>query len=83
MRPRTRSGLLWGAVGALAFLALVQGLQLLTAATVDLAVALGVALAVGVAAAAAAYWLEGRVGLAAATAATEGDADGGAEKEQS
>jgi hypothetical protein len=83
MRPRTKSGLLWGAVGALAFLALVQGLQLLTVATVDLPVALGVALVVGGAAAAAAYWLEGRVGLAAATAVTDGDADGGGEKEQS
>jgi uncharacterized membrane protein HdeD (DUF308 family) len=64
MRPRRKSALLWGAVGALVFLAGVQALQLLTSATVTLPVALGVAALVGVGAGSTAYWLERRVGPA-------------------
>jgi uncharacterized membrane protein YhhN len=79
MDPQTKSSLLWGVVGALAFLALVQALQLLTDATVTLPVALLVAILVGAAAGAGAYWLERRLGLAAATV----DPDGAGEKEQS
>jgi uncharacterized membrane protein HdeD (DUF308 family) len=74
MRPRAKSALLWGAVGALAFLAGVQALQLLTSATVALPVALGVAAVVGTAAAGTAYWLEGRVGPAFVTDEAPGEA---------
>jgi len=51
MEPRTKDSLLWGVVGALSFLVLVQGYELLTEAAVTVGVKLGVALLVGVAAA--------------------------------
>jgi hypothetical protein len=73
MRPRAKSALLWGAVGTLAFLAGVQGLQLLTSATVTLPVALTVAALVGLAAGGTAYWLEGRVGPAFAAGEPPGE----------
>jgi len=81
MRPRRKSALLWGVVGALAFLAGVQALQLLTSATVTLPVALGVAALVGAGAGGTAYWLEGRVGPAFAARET-GRTDATGEKEQ-
>ncbi|WP_338726853.1 hypothetical protein [Haladaptatus sp. DJG-WS-42] len=46
MHPRTKASLLWGVVGALAFLVLVQGYELLTSQPVDLLVKGGVALLV-------------------------------------
>jgi uncharacterized membrane protein HdeD (DUF308 family) len=81
MRPRAKSALLWGAIGALTFLAGVQALQLLTSATVTLPVALGVAAVVGGGAAVLAYWLEGRLGPALAVPADDGAGTTG-EKEQ-
>jgi hypothetical protein len=51
MNRRTRENLLWGVVGALSFLVLVQGYELLTEAAVTVGVKAGVALLVGVAAA--------------------------------
>lgn len=66
MEPRTKSSLLWGAVGALAFLALVQGYQLVTEATVTADAMALVAVVVGLGATVAAYWLEGRLGPAGA-----------------
>ncbi|WP_225335899.1 hypothetical protein [Halomicrobium urmianum] len=47
MERRTKDSLLWGLVGALSFLVLVQGYQLLTEATVSVWAMFGVALAVG------------------------------------
>jgi hypothetical protein len=81
MRPRRKSALLWAAIGTLAFLAGVQGLQLATQATVTLPVALGVAAVVGLAAGGVAYWLEGRVGPAFEVPETAGTESTG-EKEQ-
>jgi hypothetical protein len=82
MRPRAKSAVLWGAIGALAFLAGVQALQLLTSETVALPVALSVAAVVGVGASGLSYWLEGRVGPALA-ARTDAGAEAAGEKEQS
>ncbi|WP_018256919.1 hypothetical protein [Halomicrobium katesii] len=48
MDDRTRESLLWGVVGTLSFLVLVQGYELLAAATVTVGVKAGVALVVGV-----------------------------------
>ena len=59
MRPRAKSGLLWGAVGALVFLVCAQGYELLFAPGISLLVKLGIAAVVWVAAGAASYWLEG------------------------
>jgi hypothetical protein len=81
MRPRRKSALLWGVVGALVFLAGVQGLQLLPSATVTLPVALGTAALVGVGAGGTAHWLERRVGPAFAVPETDGTESTG-EKEQ-
>jgi len=47
MDPHTRESLLWGVVGALSFLVLVQGYELLTDASVTVGVKAGVALLVG------------------------------------
>ena len=46
MHSRTRASLLWGVVGALSFLVLVQGYELLAAEPVTLGAKAGVALAV-------------------------------------
>ena len=48
MNPRVKSSLLWGLVGALAFLVLVQGYELLTEGAVAATLKVGVAIAVGV-----------------------------------
>lgn len=55
MRPRVRSSLLWGIVGAFSFLVLVQGFDLVASLNIGLLVKVAVALAVGVAAAALTY----------------------------
>jgi hypothetical protein len=47
MRPRLRESLLWGAVGAMAFLVLVQGYELFADPGVGLPAKFGVALVVG------------------------------------
>jgi hypothetical protein len=60
--PRTKSSLLWGLVGALAFLVLVQGYDLLFGLGVGLAARFGVAAVVGVAAASLTHRLSPRFG---------------------
>jgi hypothetical protein len=55
MRPRTKGSLLWGVVGGLAFLALVQGYELLADPVVPAALKAAVAVAVGIAAAGATH----------------------------
>lgn len=62
MDHRSKASLLWGLVGALAFLVLVQGYQLVTVRSVTVPVAFGGALAVGAVTTALAYGLEGRLG---------------------
>jgi polyferredoxin len=59
VRPRAKASLLWGAVGALAFLVLAQGYELLFAPGISLLVKLGIAAVVWVVAGAASYLLEG------------------------
>jgi len=62
VRPRVTSSLLWGAVGALTFLALAQGYQLLVASLgFGLPALLGVGAVVGVLVAAATYLTETRL----------------------
>jgi hypothetical protein len=62
VRPRVKSSLLWSAVGALAFLALVQGYDLLAGGlTVGFPARVGVALLVGAVVAAATYVTEHRL----------------------
>ena len=58
---RRRAALLWGLVGALSFLVLVQGYELLAEPGVGVPAKVGVALAVGLAATAATYVLQGRL----------------------
>ena len=50
MGPRTKSSLLWGVVGCLAFLVLLQGYELLADVRVSLVAKFGVALVVLIAA---------------------------------
>lgn len=47
MRPRVKASLLWGAVGILAFLVLLQGYELWTGYRYSVAVKFAVALGVG------------------------------------
>lgn len=62
MRPRTKSALLWGTVGLLAFLAAVQGYQLLVAPlSVSLPAIGAVAVVVAALTAATAYGMEHRL----------------------
>ena len=62
MTPRTKSSILWGLVGALTFLVLVQGYQLVVERlTVGVGPLAGVALGVGALAAAGAYVAEPRL----------------------
>lgn len=61
MTPARRAALLWGIIGALAFLVLLQGYELLTDRRVDWLVKFGVALVVGVAAGGSARLLQSRV----------------------
>jgi F0F1-type ATP synthase membrane subunit a len=59
VHPRTKSSLLWGAVGALVFLVLTQGYELLAAPGISLLVKLGLAVVVWVVVAVASYAFEG------------------------
>ncbi|PSQ02065.1 hypothetical protein BRC94_02315 [Halobacteriales archaeon QS_5_70_17] len=59
MGPGTKASLLWGAIGALAFLALAQGYNLLGPGGITAGAMVGVAAAVGAVAAAATYLVEG------------------------
>ena len=83
-RPRAASALLWGAVGALTFLVLVQGYALVAAPLVTIAQGLLAAAFVGAATAACAYLLEHRIAAwAARRARSETDAHGGDDKSKS
>jgi Cu/Ag efflux pump CusA len=59
--PRTTSSLLWGLVGALAFLVLVQGYDLVAGLSVGFVARFAVAVLVGVVAAALSYRLAPRL----------------------
>ncbi len=59
MDARTRTSLLWGLVGALTFLVLVQGYELFQSVPVGFGVKLGVAALVGLVAAGLTYAAEG------------------------
>ncbi|WP_324664810.1 hypothetical protein [Haloarcula sediminis] len=61
MHPRTRSSLLWGVVGALTFLVLLQGYELLAGQRVTVAAKAGVGLAVLVGATALSHAARGRL----------------------
>ena len=61
MTPRTKAAALWGAIGALAFLAAHQAYLLADGAFLGVGPVAGVALVVFAAAAASAYYLEGRL----------------------
>ncbi|WP_010612101.1 hypothetical protein [Halococcus hamelinensis] len=58
MRPRTRSGLLWGVIGALAFLVLVQATELAGGLGIGLTPKLGLAVVVGLVTAVTSYVFE-------------------------
>ena len=58
MRPRVKASLLWGAVGLLGFLVLLQGYELWTGYRYDLAVKAGVAVGVGAGAIGVSYFGE-------------------------
>ena len=60
MERRTRRSLLWGIVGALSFLVLLQGYELVTGELVDVPVKFGTALVVLVGATAITYLVGGR-----------------------
>ena len=61
VKPRTKASLLWGAIGALVFLVLVQGYTLLIAAApaISFLTKLAIAVGVGVFGAVSSYALEG------------------------
>mgnify|MGYP000465865760 CR=1 FL=1 len=61
MTPERRAVVLWGVIGTLAFLVLVQGYELLADRRVDWLVKFVVALGVGTVAAGATRLLQGRV----------------------
>ncbi len=63
MTPRAKSSLLWGVVGVLSFLVVVQGYDLFVPAfRASLGLRAGMAVVVGVLTTALAYVLEGRLG---------------------
>ncbi|WP_226003937.1 hypothetical protein [Natrinema salinisoli] len=64
--PRAKSAFLWGLVGLLSFLVLVQGYALLAEPLVTITQALALALLVGMSAGAGAYLLEPRLAARAA-----------------
>ena len=61
LSPRAKSALLWGAVGVLSFLVLVQGYALLVEPLVTITQGAAIALLVGVGGAGGAYLLEHRI----------------------
>lgn len=61
MDPRTKSSVLWGLVGGLAFLVLLQGYELFAGTLVDLGVKFGVAALVAVGATVLSYVVRPRV----------------------
>ena len=64
MERRTKASLLWGAVGGLSFLVLVQAWQLLGGEPVTTAVAAGTSVVAAVGATVLTYVLEGAIGSA-------------------
>ncbi|MFC6731429.1 MULTISPECIES: hypothetical protein [unclassified Haladaptatus] len=58
MNPRTKASLLWGVIGALSFLVLLQAYELVAGQPVDLLVKFAVALVVGVGATVVTYLAE-------------------------
>ncbi|ELY52531.1 hypothetical protein [Natronolimnohabitans innermongolicus] len=73
LRPRVKAALLWGAVGSMAFLVLVQGYALLVDPLVSLARGAAIAVLVGAMTTGCAYRLEHRVAEWAARRARRGD----------
>lgn len=61
MTPGTKSSLLWGVIGALAFLVLLQGYELVTGQRVTIAAKAGVTVAVLVGATALSYVTRARL----------------------
>lgn len=61
MDPHTKSSLLWGLVGLLSFLVLIQGYELATGQPVDLVVKAVMAVLVGFGATALTYWSHTRL----------------------
>ncbi|RKD88042.1 hypothetical protein [Halopiger aswanensis] len=68
--PRTTSALLWGAVGALAFLVLVQGYALVASPLVTIVQGVAVAAVVGIGTTVGTYVLEPRVARRTANGST-------------
>lgn len=58
MEPRTKASLLWGVIGALSFLVLIQGYELLTGERLSFVLKFAVAGCVGAAAAGSTYVAE-------------------------
>ncbi len=84
MNPRTKSALLWGAVGVMTFLVLVQGYALVVEPLVSIAQGGALAVLVGTATAASAYAVEHRVAAwSARRATTETESHGGDGKSKS
>lgn len=75
MNPRVKSALLWGAVGFMTFLALVQGYALYDGPLVSIGQGAAIAFLVGAGAAACAYLLEHRVAAWSARRATPKEGD--------
>jgi len=61
VNPYVKSSLLWGVVGALSYLVLLQGYELVGGARIDLLVKFGVAIPVAVGAAVVAYAYQRRL----------------------
>ncbi|WP_336134560.1 hypothetical protein [Natronomonas amylolytica] len=72
MKPRQKSALLWGAVGALAFLVLHQAYLLADGAFLGVGPVAAVAVIVFTGTAASAYYVEGRFGPALGQDSPEG-----------
>ena len=62
MNSRTKASLLWGVIGALSFLVLAQGYELLAAPGISLLSKLAVAVVVAAVASGASYVFEGWLG---------------------
>ncbi len=74
MRPRVKSALLWGAVGFMSFLVLVQGYALLSGPLVTIGQGAALAVAVGTVTTGCAYTVEHRVAQWATARALEAEA---------
>jgi hypothetical protein len=61
LSPVVKASLLWGVVGALCFLVLIQGYELFTDQRISFLVKFGVALLVGVVAGGSTYAVQGRI----------------------